>query len=166
MKNMPSFVRPPLDAILPRNQGNIPISGTRNNNSVPRNAPQLSSASTSYGQNYNLRIFKDPQGETSNPCGVEGEEAGWQRQGPGQNPEKKFYSTERSKMYTETDDGYSTRTDLDKESYFWSNSIEFLFTDHTGTILELDFFVVCGYSKCLEEIEKCTEKIFSFEDTE
>ena len=23
-----------------------------------------------------LRIFKDPQGETGNPCGVEGEEAG------------------------------------------------------------------------------------------
>ena len=59
-KNMPSFVRPPLDAILPRNQGNIPISGTRNNNSVPRNAPQLSSASTSYGQNYNSQNFQGP----------------------------------------------------------------------------------------------------------
>ena len=59
-KNMPSFVRPPPDAILPRNQGNIPISGTRNNNSVPRNAPQLSSVSTSYGQNYNSQNFQGP----------------------------------------------------------------------------------------------------------
>ena len=41
-----------------------------------------------------------------------------------------------------------------------------MFTDHTGTILESDFFVACGYSKHLEEIEKCTEKIFSFKDTE
>ena len=59
-KNMPSFIRPPPDAILPRNQGNIPISGTRNNNSVPRNAPQPSSASTSYGQNYNSQNFQGP----------------------------------------------------------------------------------------------------------
>ena len=35
-----------------------------------------------------------------------------------------------------------------------------------GTILESDFFVVCRYSKRLAEIEKCTEKVFSFEDTE
>ena len=59
-KNMPSFVRPPPDAILPRNQGNILTSGTRNINSVPRNAPQLSSASTSYGQNYNSQNFQGP----------------------------------------------------------------------------------------------------------
>ena len=59
-KNMPSFVRPPPDAILPRNQGNIPISGTRSNNSVPRNTPQRSSASTSCGQNYNSQNFQGP----------------------------------------------------------------------------------------------------------
>ena len=59
-KNFPSFVRPPPDAILPRNQGNILISGTRNVNSVPRNAPQPSSASTSYGQNYNSQNFQGP----------------------------------------------------------------------------------------------------------
>ena len=70
-------------------------------------------------------------------------------------------------MYTEANDGHSTRTDLEpKETHFYSNSVEFLFTDHMGTILESDFFVVCGYSKRLEEIEKCTEKVFSFEDTE
>ena len=59
-KNMPSFIRPPPDAILPRNQGNIPISGTRNHNSMPRNTPQPSSASTSYGQNYNSQNFQGP----------------------------------------------------------------------------------------------------------
>ena len=59
-KNMPSFVRPPPDAILPRNQGNIPNSGTRNINSMPRNTPQPSSASTSYGQNYNSQNFQGP----------------------------------------------------------------------------------------------------------
>ena len=59
-KNMPSFVRPPLDAILPRNQGNNPSSSTRNINSVSRNAPQPSSASTSYGQNYNSQNFQGP----------------------------------------------------------------------------------------------------------
>ena len=70
-------------------------------------------------------------------------------------------------MYTEANDGYSIRTDLEpKETHFYSNSVEFLFTDHMGTILESDFFVVCGYSKHLAEIEKCTEKVFSFKDTE
>ena len=59
-KSMPSFVRPPPDAILPRNQGNNPSSGTRNINSVSRNAPQPSSASTSYGQNYNSQNFQGP----------------------------------------------------------------------------------------------------------
>ena len=59
-KNMPSFVRPPPDAILPRNQGNIPSSGTRNINSVSRNAPQPGSASTSYGQNHNSQNFQGP----------------------------------------------------------------------------------------------------------
>ena len=59
-KNMPSFVRPPPDAILPRNQGNIPNSSARNINSVPRNTPQPSSASTSYGQNYNSQNFQGP----------------------------------------------------------------------------------------------------------
>ena len=59
-KNMPSFVRPPPDAILPRNQGNILSSGTRNINSVSRNAPQPNSASTSHGQNYNSQNFQGP----------------------------------------------------------------------------------------------------------
>ena len=59
-KNMPSFVRPPPDAILPRNQGNILTSSTRNINSVPRTAPQPSSAPTSYGQNYNSQNFQAP----------------------------------------------------------------------------------------------------------
>ena len=57
-----------------------------------------------------LRIFKDPQRETGNPCGVEGEEAGVAEAGA----RAEFYSTEGSKMYIETDDGYSTQKDLDK----------------------------------------------------
>ena len=48
-KNMPSFVRPPPDLL-----------GTRNINSVSRNAPQPSSALTSYGQNYNSQNFQGP----------------------------------------------------------------------------------------------------------
>ena len=72
-KNMPSFVRPPPDAILPRNQGNIPNSGTRNINSVPRNTPQPNSATTSYGQNYNSQNFQGPMRRDWG--GVEWEEA-------------------------------------------------------------------------------------------
>ena len=98
----------------------------------------------------------------------------WERQRPGQSTEKKFYSAERSKTYTETDDGYSTRTNLEKpetltevqETKFYATSTEILVTDFAGNVLETDFFNVCSYSTCLDDIEKCTENIFSFADTE
>ena len=170
-KNMPSFMRPPPDAILPRNQGNIPNSGARNIYSVPRNARQPSSASTSYGQNYNSQNFQGPARRDWQPSwGWKGKRQGWKRQRPGQSTEKKFYSTERAKTYTKTDDGYSTRTNLEnlekpKETQFHVNSIKFLLTDHTGTLLETYFFDFCLYSTRLDEKEKCTENIFLFEDT-
>ena len=44
--------------------------------------------------------------------------------------------------------------------------MNFLFTDQNGITLETDFYDVCSYSKRLEKIENCTEKVFSFEDTE
>ena len=71
-------------------------------------------------------------------------------------------------MHTEADDGYSTQTNLEtlKETYFYLNSIECLITDHNGITLETDFYDVCSYSKRLEKIENCTEKVFSFKDTE
>ena len=94
-KNMPSFVRPPPDAILPRNQENIPNSGARNINSVPRNAPQPNSASTSYGQNYNSQNFQGPVRRDWQPSWGGGRGRGRGGRGRGQGRIQKRNSTQQ-----------------------------------------------------------------------
>ena len=94
-KNMPSFVRPPPDTILPRNQGNNPNSGSRNINSVSRNVPQPSSASTSYGQNYNSQNFQGPARRDWQPSWGGGRGRGRGGRGRGQGRIQKRNSTQQ-----------------------------------------------------------------------
>ena len=94
-KNMPSFVRPPPDAIFPRNQENIPNSGARNINFVPRNAPQPNSASTSYGQNYNSQNFQGPVRRDWQPLWGGGRGRGRGGRGRGQGRIQKRNSTQQ-----------------------------------------------------------------------